>query len=455
LKRILYICTAFYPENAIGSIRNTKIVKYLAKQGYDVTVISPDLDKNVKLDKTLYFEELEKITHVGIPYSNIFIKLFLSKKNEIQNTKKAHLDDKISIYNKRITEYVYLFAQEVYTLIRNIDWKSQVIKYLKSNPNVKGFDYVISGYPSLSSHLLGEFVMKKKISQKWVCDFRDPIAYESLNSKLYCFINKKLQKKFCIRADIITHVTKSMNITLSNGIKDKSKFYYLPNGYDNDDINVINESKINIKDEFKGHLRIAYVGSLYDGKRDLSVIFEKIKYLNDHDIIEKDKIKFIYAGKDFDVLYSQARKFYMENILVDMGFVSREDSLAIQKQSSVVIVNTWNTEQDKGILTGKVYECFLLKKPTLAIINGTVPNSELGAMITKAGIGLVYDTMVTNSKADIKLLEFFEKLYKSELKGSDYQLDYNVTFIENFNYMKITKNLINILDNIDKNSMNY
>ena len=82
MKKILYICTAFYPENAIGSIRNTKLVKYLIKLGYDVTVISPELDANIKMDKTLYFEELNKITHINISYGSFPGRYFYRKETK-------------------------------------------------------------------------------------------------------------------------------------------------------------------------------------------------------------------------------------------------------------------------------------------------------------------------------------------------------------------------------------
>ena len=77
----------------------------------------------------------------------------------------------------------------------------------------------------MSTHLIGEYIINNRISKKWICDFRDPITYESLNSKLYYLINKKLQKRICQRADAITHVTENMKISLSDGIEDKRKFH--------------------------------------------------------------------------------------------------------------------------------------------------------------------------------------------------------------------------------------
>jgi len=39
----LFVCTAFAPKNVIGSVRPTKIAKYLVRAGHDVTVVMPEL----------------------------------------------------------------------------------------------------------------------------------------------------------------------------------------------------------------------------------------------------------------------------------------------------------------------------------------------------------------------------------------------------------------------------
>ena len=45
---------------------------------------------NIKMDKTLYFEELNEITHINISYGSFFRKVFLSKRNKIKNGNKSN-----------------------------------------------------------------------------------------------------------------------------------------------------------------------------------------------------------------------------------------------------------------------------------------------------------------------------------------------------------------------------
>ena len=95
---------------------------------------------------------------------------------------------------------------------------------------------------------------------------------------------------------------------------------------------------------------------MYNGKRDLSQLFRIIRILIDNEEINENNIKFYYAGKEFNILKNQASKFELEGILVNKGSVAREDSLAIQDQSDIVVVSTWNTEKDVGVIPGKIYE---------------------------------------------------------------------------------------------------
>ena len=52
-KKILFVVTAFSPENAIGAVRISKIVKYLVKNNFEVTVISPELHSGSKIDRSI------------------------------------------------------------------------------------------------------------------------------------------------------------------------------------------------------------------------------------------------------------------------------------------------------------------------------------------------------------------------------------------------------------------
>lgn len=422
-------------------------MKYLVRYGYDITVISPTLSPNTKLDRTLVSDELVKIRHDAVPHSKLFRKLVLPQRNAVvmTGTKGREPKGNQSVGKSKVKTLLYGVAQEIYTDIRNRDWKRQVIRHLRTHPITQQYDCVFTGYPSLSSHLIGEYILENKIAKKWIADFRDPIAYESLNSTAAYWRNQRLQGRFCKKASAITYVTKGSVAKLAEGITEKDKFHYLPNGFDEDDLGVITRSGVKLSTCSKPSFKMAYVGSLYGGKRDLSALFRVIRRLIDQSAVREEQVRLFYAGKDFSILSAQARTYSMQDILVNMGYVAREDSLNIQAQADLVVVSSWNTERDKGVIPGKVYECFLLKKPTLAIVNGTVPGSELGNLVERVGLGLSFDTMVADLEEELKLERFVSGLYHSAISKKPYQLSIDLDFVHEFSYEAIARKLSAIL----------
>ena len=74
--KVLFVVTAFYPEQAIGSIRITKFVKYLQKNKVDVSVVSLSPPPWSTRDESLYFKGLKNIDWKVIDQSPVFKKVF-------------------------------------------------------------------------------------------------------------------------------------------------------------------------------------------------------------------------------------------------------------------------------------------------------------------------------------------------------------------------------------------
>ena len=99
------------------------------------------------------------------------------------------------------------------------------------------------------------------------------------------------------------------------------------------------------------------------------------------------KICFDYAGPHFEMLQEQAQKYGVEAILVNHGFVSRGEAAQLQSKCDIFLVLTWNTREEKGVLTGKFYEGIRARKPILSLVSGDVPDSELNTLNEKYHYG--------------------------------------------------------------------
>jgi hypothetical protein len=445
--KLLVITTCFSPENAIGSIRLTKFVKYLTREGNEVTVISPELHEGTAIDYSLETPELDKVKRITIPQSKVFRNVFLSKRNELLKKKSAtayiQKQKKSGLFSSLKTR-VFRYIQFFYSLIRNYDWSRQVINFSQNNFGKNDFDCILTSYPSLGAPWASIELKKAGVSESLVCDFRDPINYENNTTKLILYINTVMQKYIINKSNFVTYVSNGVGDMIGRELS-TDKFYLLTNGFDPDDSIEVIDNTLNKDSEKK--LTFCYVGSLYGGVRDFTPFFQSISNLLNSSHIDIENINVVYAGKEYEVLAEQASTYNLERIILDKGFVSRKESLELQNASDICLVSSWNTEKDKGIMTGKVFEYFTYRKPIIAIVNGTCPGSELAQVINTVNAGCCLESSSESYKLDVINLErFILKAYKEKIDNGRIAEQYS-DIVDNYSLEKVTNKLISIIKN--------
>ncbi len=382
--KILMICTAFAPENEIGCVRTTKLAKYLVREGYDLTVISPTIIEGMVVSDSLMCEEIEQINHIHVSYSKWFQKYFFRKRNALtQSGTKAQMRSTKTGLKARL----FKLAERVYTFIRVHDWYCQVKKKLRHEKR-NSYDLVFSSYPSLSAHYAALYAKKKGIAKKWIADFRDPIAIDSIDGEQK---NKKAvrqQSRIVRFADCVTHVSRRGTEQFVCNARDRHKLVWLPNGFDEEDFGQL---RINTKNVERNQLVFSYAGGLYSGERDCSPLFQAISELINEGKLTYDGVRFDYAGKDYIVLKKQAEQFAVESVICDRGLLSRNAALEMQAASDCVVVATTCYVDHGGAMTGKIYEPVMMRRPILLLVRGNGLNSEPGAFIRDMNAGVVFE----------------------------------------------------------------
>lgn len=444
--KVLLITSCFAPENVIGAVRVTKIVKYLVRMGYEVTVVAPELHELSKIDDSLVTSKIKQVKVYRVSQSEWFKKTFLRRRNKMlkkksatgyMNSKKG--DSKFAVFKS----FVFIHLQFMFSIIRDLDWKKKSVAFIKNNFSKSEFDIVLSSYPDLSTHWCANWVRKNEIAKVWFADFRDPINYEVNSSALKLGVNTYFQNKVLSQADYSMCISKDLFKKFNS--KYHYKLKYLPNGFDEDDLH---------KEQNKGEqeynenrkFTFCYVGSLYGGERSLKSFFKALSLLIETNKISKEDIKIVYAGKEFAELEKQAKLFNLETVLENRGLVSRLESIKIQDESDIILVVTWNTEKDQGILTGKLFECFLTQKTILGIVNGTVPNSEFKQIITDVNGGYAFEDSTENYTENFQELQsFLHKKFIQQQQNGKVSSNYNEK-LANFNYKNITKQLVDFFN---------
>ena len=151
-----------------------------------------------------------------------------------------------------------------------------------------------------------------------------------------------------------------------------------------------------------------------------------------------------YAGHDGNILVEQAKKFGLEKIIVDHGYLSRTEVEEVQRQSDIFLVLSWNTKHDQGILTGKFYEALQHRKPIVALVGGDLPNSELKSLIDHYHLGVCYESS-TKNHSDKVLSDYIEQQVNRKKHGEPIAYTPDELVFDKFEYSKIAKQLECIL----------
>lgn len=429
--KILFVVTAFYPEQAIGSVRVTKFVKYLQKQGDEITVLSLTPPQWAPRDETLYFPGLKKIRWVQVEQSPLFRFIFLKARVA------AVGDGSAAGIVKSNGKYLNFFkgvAQFCYTLFKAFDWVLQVRRYAKNNLCSERFDLIFTSYPSLASPFSGLYLKKIGLSDSLLIDFRDPIVYEKHGlTRLKAMIQKELFSS----ASLVTCASngvRGMVMGARPSVEESNKTMVLNNGFDPEDVYSV--------DEFPCHehgaFRIVYTGALYAGKRNIEPLLSALSVLVKSKKISREDIELHYAGHEGELFLRLVERWGLGASVINHGVLSRSQSLGLQKSANLCILATWNTREDQGILTGKVFEFFMLRKPVLCIVSGDLANSEIKKVIGKVGAGFCYELA---SPGDFPaMLSWLTQKIEGHIKFSVSENDYTDD-VEFYSFEKIVESL--------------
>lgn len=405
MKNKYIIVSAFSPNDSeIASLRIEKISKFLSINN-EVTVITgkPRISKN----KTFNFNTIE------IDYktfkSNHSLKTF-----DIESNKKIN---KFNIYH--FLEYFFPISPGGMRLYNFKKFESII-----ENEILKSFDKNIILFTSYGPFFITKLGYKLKKKYKniiWINDFRDVFRNFDFKNDIK-FMHKKM-KRYILNSQFITAVSDIM----LNNIKEKYNLetirtFPLYNGFDKDDF--IN-GDFNKKNNF---IKFVFTGSFYPNDyREIDpflIGLKKFKY--------NKEIRFIYCGKDSIYVKAKFKEYDLENILIDKGLVSRDESIKIQNSADVLLLLTYTGEkQSEGAwrISGKAYEYMCSN----AIILNIGTNSwELKEILESDNVSKVIEA----SSSD-QICDFIDIIYNNNYLNFDVKLRHQK--LEYYNY----KNIIN------------
>ena len=429
-KQVLIITYYWPPGGGAGVQRWLKFVKYLPQHSWNPIIYTPENGEMPVIDESLLQDVPEGVevlkTKIWEPYS-LYKKFVGAGKNEKINTgflsEKARPDltEKLSVWLRG-----NFFIPDARCF-----WIKPSVRYLSKWLQENKVDAIVSTGPPHSMHLIA-MPLAKKFSIPWIADFRDPWTNIDYYNDLM-LTNKSDAKHHQLEHQVVTSASRVVVVSGEMVKEFESKYNrkidLITNGYDEDDINT-NVSQSSSK------FVIAHVGTLVRS-RNPEALWKAIAGVLTMDESLKNNLEIRLAGK-VDVSVRQAlEKFGLIKFVTYIDYLPHNQVATEQQSASLLLLILNNSQNSKGILTGKLFEYLAAQRPILGV--GPV-DGNAAEIIRETESGEVFDFY---DEEGIK--KYVSESYGKFKAGSLNRLN---SSIEKYSRRKLTGKLVEILNNV-------
>ena len=418
MKKLIYIAFNYNHDTGIASKRLRGVSKYLPEFGWQPIVIVPRTSNETV--------EMDNVRVVETDYQDM-ISRFVPKSNNTGRKREVSSQEQT---NKFISKSISI-AGEIFAYPDSMKyWKKPAIEAASEIVENENIDAILSTSSPVTSHIIAHD-LKEKYDIPWVADLRD---LWNLNPYInHNFIRKHFEKRLEMKTfknvDALTTTTELARQTLQTIHPDK-KIVSVVSGFDPDDFEKTTQT------ENSERLTLIYAGSLYNGKRDPSILFDAIGQLIRENKMDPDKIIIDFYGDDTNLKELSQKYDITDNVNLH-GRITQNEVLQHQMNSDVLLLISWMDESEKMFIPGKIYDCIGCRKPILSI---GYKEGSLKDLIDKTNIGYHVSNVDECKKA---IYDYYTKYNKKELNytGNDFAEDYSLKNTAK-NFSKILEEVI-------------
>ena len=400
--KVLILTYYWPPAGGSGVQRWLKFVKYMQEFDIIPVVYTADNPSYAILDSGLENEIPESIQVLKSPIWEPYTLLsFFTRKKEIK-TSAGFLQSKKSLFSKFSSH----IRANYFIPDARMFWIKPSVKFLETYLNENPIDLIISSGPPHSLHKIA-LELKKKTGIKWISDFRDPWTDIDYFHQLPLSLSAKkkhftMEKEVLTNADAVLVVGKTM---CQKYLGFNNNTYVITNGYDI----ALNEQEVKLDTDFT----ITHIGMMNEDRnphslwKSLSVLSKEIKGFSDH-------LKIQLIGEvDSSVLESIELSGLKDNVAL-ISYLPHKEVFQYQRKSQILLLAINRVPSAKGIITGKIFEYLVAKRPILAI--GPI-DGDLAEILKETNSGSInaFDDIVGLSRS-------LKKSYQ-DYRGETLQID--------------------------------
>jgi glycosyltransferase involved in cell wall biosynthesis len=371
--KLLFLSHPFPPLRAISCVRTWNIAKYLTRLGWDVTVVTPRPSEWRNIDDASEFSVL--LEKEGI-------------RRILTEHRWRFLDpDTLNSCNRGLTR---VFGAVCRRIALWLQVESTAIGWIKAAESAcasltcNDVDVILAtGSPFCSFGLAKR--LADRLGRPYVVDYRDPWTENPHASSPPRQKIIREEKRLLASCAAGTVVSPSWAESLARRFGIGLKLHVVTNGYDPEQLTTVRPHVFE-------HPAIVYTGGFYHPKRVITPIMAALKRINHETNRDERKWYFHYYGGDEEYVRNEARKFGVQERLVTHGIVSRAEALSAVRGAAVTVVITSvfaeDSQKDKGIVPGKLFEPLGLGTPILLIAPS---GSDATQIVEETGMGRAFD----------------------------------------------------------------
>lgn len=424
------IITYYWPPSGGGGVQRwLKFVKYLNRFGYEPIVYTPENPNAPAKDPGLEKDIPSELTVLKQPIREPYrLYRIFTGREKTDNPGAAFASDK---QNTIIEKFANWIRSNFFIPDARVLWVNPSVRYLTKYILKNPVELIVSTGPPHSMHLIG-MKLRKKLDIPWVADFRDPwtgIDYydELLLSLLADKKHKKLEKQVLKTADRV--------ITVSQANKEEftqmgfDNISVITNGFDHDDLAT---GPVKPDEKFS----IAHIGTfMYN--RNPDILWQALKQLTEENAeFAKDLVIKLIGKIDLKII-EQINIYRLDRFLNITEYLPHDQAIQELKKSQLLLLVINKTGNNKGMLTGKVFEYISSGRPILCI----GPNgSDIEKLLIETNSGILSDLTDLNCLKK-NILHYYNTFKKGVLTTQPKN-------IENYSRINLTEQLSAIFDSL-------
>ena len=353
-KRCLIVSYYFPPTGGGGVQRITKWIKYLSRSNWRFTVITAD-EQNLLIprDESLKTEIPRQTRLVSLKNINPALAL--------KNPAGKPGINKSSYFMRWLSAFFYLPDMRK-------NWLAHLKPVLLKELETNHYDCLLFTIPPYSLALLAA-EMVKLTNVPVVLDLRDPWStnpYKIHPTIMHRLVDRRLELRAVAEIPNIISAYRNLldyyaeNI---NGFNEKNTAL-IANGFDEDDF-----IQLQAEEQDGAFFNIAFSGTLYSHLNNPTPLFAAMARLKKKYPDRGSRIRFHHLGKAMIDLKKLARRYSLEEQLLEWGYLSHKKALEkLNGMDALCFILDDAHKNAANTIGGKVYEYLRLKKPILALV---------------------------------------------------------------------------------------